>query len=334
MKDNISMKIWIFIFLLICSFLGNSQCDKYSTYEHYKVIEKKDTINYHIYAPGGINSKENLLVFIHGSNSKPFYEFFEKDGKKYRGSTVPFDLSSIPENYAFVIVSKKGIDFCYDKEVEFEPPKEYYQNLSLSFRANQYDKVINHISNKHGTKLKKIVVIGHSEGSDVVAKLGTINKKITHIGFWSGSGNSQLYDFPLFIRKEVLQEKLTEEEGIEEINSLFEKYSDIMNNPNATDKSWYGHPYKRWANFSEPPIENLLKIDIPLYVAMGAKDNSVPVESTYLIPVEFIRKGKKNLTFKVYPKLDHSFNEKSKEGKVIRRWNEVFTEFMSWVRLN
>jgi pimeloyl-ACP methyl ester carboxylesterase len=334
MKDNTAMKLWVFVLCLLFSFKVSGQCDRYSMYQHYKLIENKDTIKYHVYAPGGIKSKRNLLIFIHGSNAKPFYEFFVEDGKRYRSRTVPFEFNTIPNDYAFVIISKKGIDFCYDKGNEFEPPEEYFDNLSLNYRAQQVDKVINDITFKYVTNPNKIVVIGHSEGSDVVAKLGTLNSKITHIGFWSGSGNSQLYDFPLFIRKEVMQGKLTEEEGIEEINVLFEKYSDIMNNSNATDKIWYGHPYKRWANFSEPPVENLLKVNIPLYVAMGAKDTSVPIESTYLIPVEFIRKGKKNLTFKVYPNLDHSFNEKSKEGKITRRWNDVFAEFMTWVSLN
>jgi dienelactone hydrolase len=311
-----------------------SQCERFDKFQHFRVLEQKDTINYHVYAPGGIKSKKNILVFIHGSSKKPFYEFFEDDGKRFLGRTVPFDLKTIPNEYAFVLVSKKGIDFCYDKPKKFKPSKEYYNTLSLTYRAKQVHKVINDITRKHLPKSSKIVVIGHSEGSDVVAKLGTLNSKLTHIGFWSGSGNSQLYDFPLFIRKEVMQGKLTEEEGIEEINVLFEKYRDIMNNSNALDKEWYGHPYKRWANFSEPPIENLIKIKIPLFVAMGAKDKSVPIESTYLIPVEFIRKGKKNLTFKVYPKLDHSFNELLKSGKTIRKWNIVFSDFMDWVDLN
>ncbi|CAL2075811.1 Dienelactone hydrolase family protein [Tenacibaculum sp. 190524A05c] len=328
------MKFRIVIIFLLLSGSILAQCDNFKMFEHFKIEDKYDTVNYHVYAPGGLTSKKNILFFIHGSNSRPFYEFFEKDGKKFRGSSVPFNLKSIPDSYAFVIISKKGVVFCHDEKKEFEPSDEYFDNLSLKYRAQQVDRVIRDITLNHLVSPKKVVVIGHSEGSDVVAKLGTINKQITNIGFWSGSGNSQLYDFPLFIRKEVLAGKLTEEEGLEEIESLFNKYKDIMKNKEDLTKSWYGHPYKRWANFSEPPIENLLQISIPLYVAMGAKDTSVPVESTYLIPVEFIRNSKENLTFKVYPNLDHSFNEKLKDGSIKRNWNKVFSEFMEWVSLN
>ena len=55
-------------------------------------------------------------------------------------------------------------------------------------------------------------------------------------------------------------------------------------------------------------LQNLLKIDKPIFVAMGTADKSVPIESIYLIPVEFIRKGKDNLTFNTYPNLSHNLD--------------------------
>ncbi len=313
--------------------LTYSQCNTIKGFKHYSIETKNDTINYHVYSKGKITSKKNILLFIHGSNSKPFYSFFKKDGKKYRGSTMPFDLQMIPEDYAFVIVSKKGVVFCHDKDEEYQIPDSYYSGLSLQYRANQIHNVINDITKRLLTKPNKIVVVGHSEGSDVVAKLGTINNKITHIGFWSGGGNSQWYDFPLFVRKDVLSGKITEEEGIQKIDSLLSKYKDIMKNKDDLKKTWYGHPYKRWYHFSESPIENLIQIDIPLYVAMGSKDTSVPIESTYLILVEFIRKGKENLTFKVYPNLNHSFQKVGK-NTFERHWDNVFTDFLIWLKNN
>ncbi len=312
----------------------NSQCEKLKIYKHFTIESKTDTINYHGYAESNIKDKKNILIFIQGSNSKPFYSYFKKEGKSYRGSTMPFDLKTIPKNYAFFIVSKKGMVFCSDSVKEFEVSNEYYSGLTLKYRATQIDRVIEDITVKLVKKPEKIVVIGHSEGSDVVAKLGTINKKITHVGFWSGSGNSQWYDFPLFIRKEVLTGKISEEEALVKMDSLFVRYRDIMQNKDNVRKKWYGHPYKRWFHFSEAPIDNLLQIDVPLYVAMGAKDNSVPIESTYLIPIEFIRKGKENLTFKVYPQLNHSFQNVTNKDKVERYWGTVFSDFMTWVEKN
>ena len=109
-------------------------------------------------------------------------------------NSIPFDLDRIPLNLAFVLISKKGIPSIVNSE-SFKASRTYYENESLDYRVWQGNTVINHILKKQIKQPKKVIVIGHSEGSDVVAKLGTINKKITHIGFWSGGGNTQYYDF-------------------------------------------------------------------------------------------------------------------------------------------
>jgi len=177
-----------------------------------------------------------------------------------------------------------------------------------------------------------VIVIGHSEGADVVAKLGTVNKKITHIGFWSGGGITQYYDFALFIRKEVSEGKIDEQIAQQKLNSLLTKIKEIETEPNSISKKWLGNTYKRWNHFSEPSINNLLKINIPIFVAFGAKDTSVPLESALLIPIEFIRHKKDNLTFKIYPDYDHSFNKvptnENEDWK--SNWMDVFDEFIEW----
>ena len=239
-------------------------------------------------------------------------------------------LKSIPNDYALILISKKSIPF--HVEGEFKTPKSFYESEGLKYRAEQGNEVINYVTKNLIVNPKKIIVIGHSEGSDVVAKLGTINKKITHIGFWSGGANTQFYDFALFYRKDAIAGKATEEETKEQLENLFTEIKDIYKYPNNTEKKWLGHSYKRWTEFSEPSIDNLLKINIPIFVAHGAKDNAVPIESNLLIPIEFIKNKKSNLTYKMYPNLDHGFrtvpkneNEKS-ESKV----QEIFEEFLKW----
>jgi len=199
----------------------------------------------------------------------------------------------------------------------------------------QAEKVISDIVAKEKEHTyKKVITLGHSEGSDVVAKLGAMSDQVTHVGYWSGSGNSQWYDFPLFIRQQVNQKLISEEEGLVQLDSLLDTYRDIMAHKDDVSKSWYGHSYKRWYEFSEPPINNLLKINVPLFAAMGTLDQAIPIESFYLLPVEFIRNGKENLTFKVYPGLDHSFSKHTKDGQIEQHWDMVFKEFIKWIGEN
>lgn len=310
----------------------NSSCaNELKDYKHYSVVHKNDTINYHTFSKSSIDSIENILLFIQGSGGFPLFRVKRENENLWISSSVPFNTKDFPENYLFVVVSKKGIPFCSPLSEDYSAPTEYYENETLDYRVKQADLVIQDlISRRKEKEYQKIIALGHSEGSDVIAKLGTINKNISHFGFWSGSGNSQWYDFPLFIRQQVNRGEISEEEGIKQMDSLFDQYRDIVKNKDNIEKSWLENSYKRWYYFSEPPIENLLKINKPIFVAMGTADKSVPIESIYLIPVEFIRKGKNNLTFNTYPNLSHNLDIVLDNGKRENHWNRIFLEFLKW----
>ncbi|WP_378187325.1 dienelactone hydrolase family protein [Aquimarina sp. W85] len=302
-------------------------------FKHHSVVLKSDTINYHTYSKKDVSLTKNLLLYIQGSKAMSLYQTMEENGKTYAGTVIPLNFDLLPEDYLFVVISKKGFPFLTEMDKEFPVPKTYYENQTLAYRASQANLVINDLLTSHKNQFQKIIALGHSEGSDVVAKLGTINKKITHFGYWSGGGNTQFIDFVTFIRNDVDKGNLTEEQAILKIDSLFVDLKDIMANPNSTDKFWQGsnNSYKRWSGFSEPPIENLLQIDKPLFVAIGTKDQAVALESAYLIPIEFIRHQKNNLTFKAYPNLDHVFGKELDNGKFEEHLNDVFTNFLNWV---
>lgn len=323
----------ILLFLSICQTSLAQRTKIIKAFKHHSVVLKNDTINYHTYSKKDTDSTKNLLLYIQGSKAMSLYQTMEEDGKTYVGTVIPIDFNLLPDDYLLVVISKKGFPFLTEMDKEFPVPKTYYENQTLAYRAFQADQVINDIIKNHKNQFQKIIALGHSEGSDVVAKLGTINKKITHFGYWSGGGNTQFIDFVTFIRKDVDKGNLTEEQAKLKIDSLFNDLKDIMANPNATDKFWQGNnnSYKRWSGFSEPPIENLLQIEKPIFVAIGTKDQAVALESAYLIPIEFIRNKKDNLTFKTFPNLDHMFGKEREEGKFEEHLDDIFIEFLNWI---
>lgn len=89
-----------------------------------------------------------------------------------------------------------------------------------------------------------------------------------------------------------------------------------------------------WWSYSEPPINNLLRLEIPIYVQVATNDESAPIESSYLIPLEFARLGKTNLVYKVCVGCDHGFNLKTEDGNIKRTWKEIFKEFIEWANKN
>lgn len=82
----------------------------------------------------------------------------------------------------------------------------------------------------------------------------------------------------------------------------------------SPDKMWDENSYLSYVSFYQSPVKHLLKLNIPIYIAVGTKDKNVAVENTHIIPLEFIRHRKKNLTFKQFGNYDHNFVEKLNNG--------------------
>ena len=69
------------------------------------------------------------------------------------------------------------------------------------------------------------------------------------------------------------------------------------------------------------PLPDFLKLNIPIIVGMGEKDESVPVESALFLDAKFKEAGKNNFTLKVYPESDHRLS-----GNGVSHRSEFFAE--------
>ncbi|WP_146052732.1 hypothetical protein [Aquimarina sp. I32.4] len=169
-------------FMSICK-LSFAQYDKdLDMFNHYSVKLENDTINYHTYAKRNIDSLTTILLYIQGSKAYSLYQVKREKEKSWIGTTVPIKLKNIPDNYLFVLISKKGIPFCTKLDEDISVSESYYKNQTLDYRTFQADQVIKDLTKRHKNHLKKIIALGHSEGSDVIAKLGTINNDVTILG--------------------------------------------------------------------------------------------------------------------------------------------------------
>jgi pimeloyl-ACP methyl ester carboxylesterase len=208
---------------------------------------------------------------------------------------------------------------------------KYQRFNSLDYRVFQADTVLDYLSEKVFPDLEKVIVYGHSEGAPVAAKLATVNEKITHVGFWAGNALPDIYDFMVMSSNAIDRGRITHEEGYEYILENIADFEDIAQNQDDTsyeDEEDYTN--KRWWSYAEPPINHLLEIEVPLFVQVGGKDRSAPAESTFLIPLEFTRLGKDNLTYKICVECDHYFYVEDEKGKSEDKWEEIFLEFIDW----
>lgn len=126
------MKNIFTIVLILSEVISYSQCDKdLNMYSHFSIKLEEDTINYHTYSNGAKDSINSILLYSQGSSPATLYQVKREGKNLWIGSSVPFDLKTIPKNYLFVVISKKGLPFCTKMNEEIIVPKEYYLNETL-----------------------------------------------------------------------------------------------------------------------------------------------------------------------------------------------------------
>ena len=240
--------------------------------------EQLGEVNYYL-SSDSTNTKKPLLVYLDGSGAFPLFQKLDAG----IGSTVVVNFQELRNNYRILLISKPGIPFVDKVESDkngfpiYPKPTEYTQNLSLNWRVESANSVINNLINQKKIDTSKIVVLGFSEGAQAAPALAKVNKSITHLLLFGGNGLNQLFDPIINARMKATRGQLSEIDAQKEIDSLFAEYKRIYNEPENTNKEWWGHTYKRWASFTkDDPYKFLLDLEIPIYIANGSLDeNSV-----------------------------------------------------------
>lgn len=310
-------------------------------FEHYSINDKSlGEINYYI-SSKDMDKPKPILLYLDGSGAFPLFQYTEKG----IGSSVIIDFQKLRDDYHIVLISKPGVSFI--DSVKFNPqgvpvyqePQPYKEKLSLDWRVNSAKLVLKKVIKEFKVSNKKIAVIGISEGFQVGAKLASIDKNVTHLMLFVGNGLNQIYDSIIQNRIDAQSGALSAEVAQKNIDSLYVIAKDIYENPNATDKEWYGHSYLRWSSFTNNnPTENILSLNIPVYIVAAANDRNTSVLGTDYLYLESVRLNKKNIIYNVYP-VDHSLNVsiKDKDGNIVSMKNyrtEILNAAFKWLNEN
>ena len=288
-----------------------------------------------------IDKKKPLIIFIHGSGNEPTFAY-HKDLKAYNWAAF-MEVGKYKDKFHVIFVSKPGVPL-FDTvqkdpinfKTSYKPTKEFNEKYSLEWRAETASLIIDKAITLLPVETKKIVVIGHSQGGQVAPKIAVINKKVTHCVMLNCNSLSHLYDFILQERLAAQKGEKSFEESQKNIDSLFADYKRIFTETDSKTKFFDEETYYRWASFSdETPLENMLKLKIPIYLIAGGKDilGSVTMNTDYA-QIEFLRYGKTNLIYKVYPNANHYLQDELIENgktKTVNIKPKVFTEIVEWI---
>ncbi len=338
-KLGLPMKFFIFCLSLFFTCQLEAQdnklkkitLDKFGFEEHSIPVEG-DTIYFYVHQKKQA-SPNKVVVYLQGTSPipEPFFKVDKiKEGFSYV-SYFPQDYEFLNEEYLFVIIGLPGTP-AVEGDGSLLNLDKYNRLNSLDYRVFAADTVINYIVTNL-FKPKKTIVYGHSEGAFVVPKLATVNNKVTHLGVWGGSALPDFYDFILFDRKSNWRGEQSDSITQENISLIIEQFKsislDTLNTVPSNKNEIAEYTNKRWWSYAEPSINHLLKIDIPIYIQLGTEDESSPIESNYLIPLEFARLGKKNLSFNVCVGCDHGFVHVKTQKD---HWSDIFKNFIDWTQ--
>ena len=307
----------------------------------------KDTTTFVVWgSKESLKIKKPLFFFRQGSQPYPLIENRSGDFVPF----YPFPIEDITDKYHFVMVQKLGTELVVDSTylsafsegMKTGNPKYltkiYKENNNLDKATAQCNQVINYLLKQPWINSKRVVFCGGSEGFTVGANLvANFNKSVTHTILFSAHAGRR-FEYEIYRNRQAVREgKMTAEEAQKEIEQLYKGWEDVCKYPKSVDKS-FGDTYYAWHSFSTKNTDNLLKINTPLYIAYGTEDNEITIGLDYL-PLDFIEKGKKNLTLKAYVNCDHQFFEFKKDasGKVVDKvyqGDKVSQDFMEWLGRN
>lgn len=257
---------------------------------------------------GSLDGRKPLLIYVEGSGAQS--HFIKLDEKRIAAGIIGLLANRYGKSHHVVCSEKRGVPFGFSAQrgTGEGGSIEYNKHATLESRVADVRLLLDTLLAEDNVDKTQVILLGHSEGADVVARVAAVDTRVTHVAFLSGGGTAQFFDFYVQQRKSLAEKGATAEEVEAAISELERQIKDILANPESEEKFFAGHAYKRWSSFATvAAAENLVKTKAHLFLAHGSADQAVPIESFDYLVVELLRHGRTDVTVRRYPDRDHSF---------------------------
>jgi dienelactone hydrolase len=237
----------------------------------------------------------------------------------------------------FAFVEKRGVKFGDPPKYldDDDLPEEFLKHDTLEDRVSDVLWALDVLAMDAKVDRARIALLGHGEGAPVAAAAALRSPHVTHLGYFNAGGQPRLVELLYKRRLELHAEGIEAAELEEKMNDFFEEMAGIFEHPDDYTDDYLGTTPFHINSFGfRPPVENLLELQIPIYVAAGTANPAVPMASIDLIRLAFALYRKENLTFRVYPGLDHGFtgpDPDNPDGEPLFQFPMVFDEFCAWL---
>ncbi len=344
------MKNFFTTLLLISSVATSSFCQytqrSVGGYTVFTIPFEGDSITFAVVADQKeIVKRKPILLFRQGSLPIPLFTINPKNNRPSL-TQLPITCYDHEAEYHSIMIAKPGVpligtdaylDTLFSTRGNIKPtmyPANYQSHNYLNYYVNQTNAVLRFILNQPWADSKRVVITGGSEGYQVAIKTAYTNKQITHLIAFSGGLEGRQQSIIREERVKGYTGEYTQEEAQQSVEGLQEQWKAIcLDSLNGTTKQ--GDPNRTKYSFSHTHNKDyLLALTIPICIVYGTAD--VGSTSNDILPLEFTRVGKTNLTVKVYPNHDHTFYKLTydTQGKISSKtYNGVAVEkdYFEWL---
>ncbi len=221
-------------------------------------------------SPVTANEKKPVALIILGSGGQSIWM---RVGDRIAGGLQNLFLNVAKEQYRVLVVEKPGVPFAFNPPqpgTAIDCPPEFLAEHTLERWSAANAAALKAAWALPGSDPARTLVVGHSEGAKVAAKVSRLEELVTHVAMLAGGGANQLFDLATMAEKGM--------PGASQ--SVYAEWEKIKRDPESTTKMAWGHPYRYWGSMLRTsPLEEALGSRAKLFAASGSRDMAVPIES-------------------------------------------------------
>ena len=300
-------------------------------YRHLTMRYQRDTVDILVLSKKGEEFRRKpVFLFVQGSLPSPILKY----NKAGNFGVFPFETANYLTDYHLVVISKPGVPLVADVQTltpryEYNDPKTgqvpaaYCQRNYLDYYVARDAAVLRYLARQAWVQVNNITAMGHSEGSNVVARLARHSGPLRRVVYLSGS--------PLGRMLTVIAGQRQEADSVGAETS-FAYWREVVAAPKQNNCLGDTHLLVSSLSSRQTPLDDFRHSKIPVFVGYGTRDRSALLED--YLRLEMIRAGKTNLTFRAYPGLEHNFFGFT-NGEVDQEkwnWDRVARDFFTWMK--
>ena len=281
-------------------------------------------ITFYVSAASGQGAGSPLVVFVQGSGCT---SQFVRRGDQVYGGLQNLVLQKAENRARVLVVEKPGVTFLDTNDRPGSGEKcspAFLAEHTLDRWGEAVSASLKAAWQLPGIDARQTLIVGHSEGGIVAARVAAENEQVTHVASLAGGGPTQLFDLAELARQTAKPEERAARDPGE---SVYDAWRTIEADPDSVTKFFMGHPYRRWSSFLKTSVlTELLRSHARVYLAHGTRDQAVTVSGFDVLRAELAARGRQ-VTVERVEGADHGFVRGPEDQEGIRT---IFGHVMQW----